>query len=269
EEKPASSNAHAEDNIHKPETDKSVSPFTEYELKLMSLKEESMKEDSFKEEPLNKAVETDASAKPQQISLNLFEKEHSRPFRLVGQVFSTYWIIEMDDQMFMIDQHAAHEKVLYERTMKKINNEEVVPSQTIFPPMVVSLSMREMECFRNNAKVFDKLGFTIEEFGGNEVKVSEVPADLVRVNARVLLLEVLDSLLNERELKNADAITEKVASVSCKAAVKGNNVLSEAEAKQLISDMLTLENPYHCPHGRPTTISMSKYEIEKKFKRII
>jgi len=208
---------------------------------------------------------------PEQISLpaDLLAKDNRKEFTLIGQLFATYWLIEMDEQLFIIDQHAAHEKVLFERTMEKLRKKEEVLSQSILPPMILSLTMREAECLKRNLGVFERLGFGIEEFGGLEFKVTEIPADMVSVDSKELLTEVLNTLLSEREFKNADVLLEKVASLSCKAAVKGNHRMSEAEAKQLISDMLTLDNPYHCPHGRPTTISMSKYELERKFKRIV
>ncbi len=209
--------------------------------------------------------------KPEQITLpaDLLAKDNRKEFHLIGQLFATYWLIEMEEQLFIIDQHAAHEKVLFERTMEKLQNNEEILTQTLLPPMILSLTMREAECLKRNLATFEQLGFVIEEFGGLEFKVTEVPADLIVVDSRELLMEVLNTLLSEREFKNADILLEKVASLSCKAAVKGNSRMSEAEAKQLISDMLTLDNPYHCPHGRPTTISMSKYELERKFKRIV
>lgn len=212
-----------------------------------------------------------AASGTEQITLpvDLLSKDNRKEFRLIGQLFATYWLIEMEDELFIIDQHAAHEKVLFERTMEKLRLQEEILTQSLMPPMVLSLTMREAECMKKNQKVFERLGFAIEEFGGLEYKVTEVPADLVAVDSRELLTEVLNTLLSEREFKNADILLEKVASLSCKAAVKGNHRMSEAEAKQLISDMLTLDNPYHCPHGRPTTISMSKYELERKFKRIV
>ena len=209
--------------------------------------------------------------KPEQITLpaDLLAKDNRKEFNLIGQVFGTYWLIEMEEQLFIVDQHAAHEKVLFERTMEKLRNQEEIFTQSLLPPMILSLTMREAECLKNNLAVFERLGFEIEEFGGLEFKVTEIPADLVTVDSKELLTEVLNSLLSERDYKNADVLLEKVASLSCKAAVKGNHRMSDAEAKQLISDMLTLNNPYHCPHGRPTTISMSKYELERKFKRIV
>ncbi len=202
------------------------------------------------------------------LPLDLLSKDNKKEFRLIGQLFATYWLIEMEEQLFIIDQHAAHEKVLFERMMQKLHQKEEIITQNLVPPMILSLTLREADCLKRNIAVFEKLGFILEDFGGLEYKVTAVPADFVTVDNKELLLEVLDTLLTDREFKNADIVLEKVASLSCKAAVKGNHRMSELEAKQLISDMLTLENPYHCPHGRPTTISMSKQELERKFNRI-
>ncbi len=203
------------------------------------------------------------------LPFDLLSKDNKKEFHLIGQLFATYWLIEMEEQLFMIDQHAAHEKVLFERMMKKLQEKEEIITQNLLPPMILSLTLREADCFKRNLSVFEKIGFVLEDFGGLEYKVTAIPADFVTVDAKELLLEVLDTLLEDREFKNADIVLEKVASLSCKAAVKGKHRMSELEAKQLISDMLTLENPYHCPHGRPTTISMSKQELERKFKRIV
>lgn len=219
-----------------------------------------------KEVPITQQIE-----KTEQLALpiDLLSKDNRKEFHLIGQLFATYWLIEMDEQLFIIDQHAAHEKVLFERMMQKLHQKEEIITQNLIPPMILSLTLREADCMKRNLAVFEKLGFVLEDFGGLEYKVTAVPADFVTVDNKELLLEVLNTLLSDREFKNADIVLEKVASLSCKAAVKGNHRMSETEAKQLISDMLTLENPYHCPHGRPTTISMSKQELERKFKRII
>ena len=203
------------------------------------------------------------------LPLDLLSKDTKKEFHLIGQLFATYWLIEMEEQLFIIDQHAAHEKVLFERMMQKLHQKEEIITQNLVPPMILSLTLREADCLKRNIAIFEKLGFILEDFGGLEYKVTAVPADFVTVDHKELLLEVLDTLLTDREFKNADIVLEKVASLSCKAAVKGNHRMSELEAKQLIADMLTLENPYHCPHGRPTTISMSKQELERRFKRII
>lgn len=203
------------------------------------------------------------------LPLDLLSKENKKEFHLIGQVFATYWLIEMEEQLFIIDQHAAHEKVLFEQMMAKLQQKEEIITQNILPPMILSLTLREADCLKRNLSIFEKIGFVLEDFGGLEYKITAVPADFVTVDAKELLLEVLDTLLEDREFKNANILLEKVASLSCKAAVKGNHRMAEAEVKQLISSMLTLENPYHCPHGRPTTISMSKQELERKFKRIV
>jgi len=224
-----------------------------------------------KEEKTRYHAEPGVQKIPEQISLpaDLLSKDNRKEFTLIGQLFATYWLIEMEEQLFIIDQHAAHEKVLFERTMEKLRKQEEIVTQSLMPPMILSLTMREADCLKRNLRAFEQLGFAIEEFGGLEFKVTEIPANLVSVDSKELLTEVLNTLLSEREFRNADILLEKVASLSCKAAVKGNHRMSEEEAKQLISDMLTLDNPYHCPHGRPTTISMSKYELERKFKRIV
>lgn len=198
----------------------------------------------------------------------LLSKEAVKEHRIIGQLFATYWIVEYKDKMFMIDQHAAHEKVLFERTMKALKKKEMT-SQMLEPPLIVSLTMREEAALKEYHEILNRLGFEIEPFGGREYSVRAVPADLYGIAARELLLELIDSLVEEEGKKQPDMILEKVASMSCKAAVKGNQRLSETEAKALIDELMTLENPYHCPHGRPVIVAMTKQEIEKKFKRIV
>ena len=199
---------------------------------------------------------------------NLLSDENKKEYRIIGQLFLTYWLIEMDGQLFMIDQHAAHEKILFEQTMKRIRDKEML-TQQIAPPYIASLSIREEEVLKEQAEVLRRLGFEFEHFGGREYKVTGVPADLCGLTGGELFLQLLDELVAEKLHGSPELLVEKVASMSCKAAVKGNQVLSEPEAKAMIDLLLTLDNPYHCPHGRPTTISMSKQEIEKKFKRIV
>ncbi|MDD6333576.1 MAG: DNA mismatch repair endonuclease MutL [Clostridia bacterium] len=205
--------------------------------------------------------------------LNLFENklldESSRnKYRIIGQLFETYWLIEFEDKFYIMDQHAAHEKILYEKTMERLHN-KTMGTQMILPPIVLSLNMHEEEIYRNNADIFKSLGYEIEEFGGSEYKVTGIPAGLPKMDYKQLLIDVLDGLSEENANKEPDIITEKVASMSCKAAVKGNNRLSFSEAFELMDELMKAENPYNCPHGRPTLIMMSKYEIEKKFKRIV
>lgn len=216
--------------------------------------------------PLNTVIITES--KQEELPLDLFH-ENKREFKLIGQVFLTYWMIEMDNTLFIIDQHAAHEKVLFEKTMRRLRAKEEIISQTLMPGHLLSLTIREAEVLKNNMSVFERLGFEISEFGGSEFTVTGVPADLVDVDLQELFKETLNNLMNERETKNPDLLLDRIATISCKAAVKGNNYVSEAEMKQLITDMFELDDPYHCPHGRPTTISMTKYELEKKFKRIL
>ncbi len=194
--------------------------------------------------------------------------DHRMRFRVIGQVFDTYWMIQYEDKFMIVDQHAAHEKVKYERMMKHFR-EHTIASQLLMPPIVVSLSGKEEGILSEYRDVFERLGFEIESFGGNEYSIRSVPVELYGCGERELFLAVLDELADGGNRGSMKAIEEKIASMSCKAAVKGNNRLSEAEAEKLIDELLTLDNPYNCPHGRPTVIVMSKYELEKKFKRIV
>lgn len=187
--------------------------------------------------------------------------------RIIGQLFETYWLVQFEDKFYMIDQHAAHEKVLYERTVKTLANKEIT-SQMVSPPLILTLNMREEAMLKEYQAYFQNLGFEIESFGGKEYAIRAVPANLYGLAEKDLFLELLDDL-EYASGKNTEMILDKIASMSCKAAVKGNQRLSAAEAKELIEELLTLENPYNCPHGRPTIISMTKQEIEKKFKRIV
>ncbi|MFR1038678.1 MAG: DNA mismatch repair endonuclease MutL [Clostridium sp.] len=205
--------------------------------------------------------------------MDLFEEKLLEPqsrsrHKLIGQLFATYWLVEFKDQLYIIDQHAAHEKVLYEKTMERLKTREYT-CQQIHPPIILTLGSREALMLEKNMKIFTDIGFEIEPFGGKEYAVRGVPDNLFSIARKELLMEMLDSLSEDAQARNADMIYEKVASMSCKAAVKGHDVLSAAEADALIDQLLGLENPYACPHGRPTIISMSKYELEKKFKRIV
>ncbi len=206
--------------------------------------------------------------------LNLFEeklltREAKDEYHLIGQVFETYWLVEYRDNLYIIDQHAAHERVLYERTLKSMKSREFT-SQMISPPIILDLSMQEAELLRQYMDQFTRIGFEFEEFGQESFAVRAVPDNLFSIAKKDLLLQMLDGLSDEvsRNL-SPELVDEKVASMSCKAAVKGNMRLSAAEVDTLIGELLTLENPYHCPHGRPTIIAMSRRELEKKFKRIV
>lgn len=206
--------------------------------------------------------------------MNLFEErllsEQARArHKIIGQVFDTYWLVEFQDQLYIIDQHAAHERVLYERTLKGMKTREFT-SQMISPPILLNLGMQEAQLLNEYMDQFTRIGFEIEEFGQDTYAVRAVPDNLFSLAKKDLLIEMLDSLSDElNRTMTAELIDEKVASMSCKAAVKGNMKLSAAEADALIGELLTLDNPYHCPHGRPTIISMTKRDLEKKFKRIV
>lgn len=202
-------------------------------------------------------------------SLKKLLDEKSVPdHRIIGQLFDTYWLVEFDERLFIIDQHAAHEKVLYERTLEGLKEKEHT-SQLLSPPIVLSLTMQEEELLKRYREEFTKLGYEIEHFGGMEYQICAVPGNLYNINKKELFIGILDHLGELSGKMKPDLILEKIASMSCKAAVKGNQKLSQAEIEALIKELLTLDNPYQCPHGRPTIISMSKFEIEKKFKRIV
>ena len=206
--------------------------------------------------------------------MNLFEEkllsvQNRSRYRIIGQVFDTYWLIQFEDKLFIIDQHAAHEKVKYERLMKQFHEKSVI-SQRLMPPIIVSLTGQEESILHTYEDAFAQLGFEIEAFGGNEYALRSVPVDLYGCSERELFLAVLDELSQETGNRGSfQVIEEKIASMSCKAAVKGNNRLSLQEAEQLIDELLTLDNPYNCPHGRPTIITMTETDLEKKFKRIV
>lgn len=198
----------------------------------------------------------------------LLSKAARSSHRLIGQLFDTYWLVQYEEKLYIIDQHAAHEKIYYERFVKAFQERQIV-SQYLSPPVIVTLSLQEQELLKSNTQYFQKFGFEIEPFGGREYAISAVPAELLGHTSEELFLEMLDNLSAKGGNDGLDIFTGRLATMACKAAVKGNNRLSLQEANALIDELLTLENPYNCPHGRPTIISMTKAELEKKFKRII
>lgn len=217
---------------------------------------------------------------PQQLSLfeaaertkeAFLKKESADRHRIIGQLFATYWLVEFEEQLFIIDQHAAHEKILYERTVRRMKEsaERESLSQLLAPPVLLTLTLREVETLKRYADYFTALGYEIEEFGGQEFLVGAVPAELFGADGEALLTELLDTLLDEPPGGAPDMILDRIATMSCRAAVKGNMTLSKQEAHALLNELLQLENPFHCPHGRPIIISMTKHELEKKFKRIV
>lgn len=230
-------------------------------------------------EPAAKAPETSTAYEPAQVvtgtqqTLGDYDKvflteSSKKQFSIIGQLFKTYWLIEFEDKLYIIDQHAAHEKVLYEKTMARLANKDFT-SQRISPPIVMTLDARECEMLEKYRPQIEQFGYEVEHFGGKEYMISAIPDNLFNIDMKDLFIEMLDDFSNSTGRQTPDIITEKVASMSCKAAVKGNDKLTLPEINKLIDELLSLDNPYNCPHGRPTIISMSKYEIEKKFKRIV
>lgn len=230
-------------------------------------------------EPAAKAPETSTAYEPAQVvtgtqqTLGDYDKvflteSSKKQFSIIGQLFKTYWLIEFEDKLYIIDQHAAHEKVLYEKTMVRLANKDFT-SQRISPPIVMTLDAKESEMLEKYRPQIEQFGYEVEHFGGKEYMISAIPDNLFNIDMKDLFIEMLDDFSNATGRQTPDIITEKVASMSCKAAVKGNDKLTLPEINELIDELLSLDNPYNCPHGRPTIISMSKYEIEKKFKRIV
>ncbi len=194
--------------------------------------------------------------------------ENRKKYRIIGQVFETFWLIQYDRKLFIIDQHAAHEKVNYERMMERFRKKEIV-SQTLLPPIIVSLNGAEENVYLTNKDAFAALGFEIENFGGNEYALRAVPVDLYGHSEKELFLTVLDELAEGNSRGSYLAIEERIAGMACKASIKGGDIISRDEVEALIDELLSLENPYNCPHGRPTIIVMTESEMEKKFKRIV
>ena len=240
-------------------------------------KEEPKKEEPLTEKPQTEEAKNERSKsyikKQEEQQLELFEEKLLAPesrerIRLIGQVFDTYWLAQFGDAFYIIDQHAAHEKVYYERFVKKFR-ENTVDAQYLTPPLIVTLNLQEESLLKANEDYFRKFGFEIEHFGGKEYCISAVPSNLYGLSEEELFLEMLDHLAAEGDKDALDIFASRLATMACKAAVKGNHAMSPAEAEKLLDELLTLDNPYHCPHGRPTVISMTKTELEKKFKRIV
>ena len=248
-------------------------PFTKAEEKLFegTINDKNIHEKQPDAMQVNMSQEVEKQRKPQQLELfeeKLLAPESRSRHQLIGQIFDTYWLVQFEDKFFIIDQHAAHEKVYYERFVKRFR-EQTVESQYLSPPLIVSLNLQEEALLKANRKYFEDFGFEIEPFGGKEYCINAVPANLYGLTEEELFLEMLDNLASEKDKDPLGIFASRLATMACKAAVKGNHQMSDREANALIDELLTLENPYHCPHGRPTIISMTKTELEKKFKRIV
>lgn len=220
------------------------------------------------EETYTKAIDKEFSQMELFPKKELLCEENKKDIRIIGQVFDTYWIMEFEGNMYIVDQHAAHEKVLYEKFMKNYLNKSIV-TQQINPPEILTLTIQEQELFQKNEEYIAGFGYEIEEFGEREYAIRAVPMDFSNVSPKELLIEIIDSLKDDYVKSTPESIKDRIATMSCKAAVKGNNHLSFKETEALLNELMGLENPYNCPHGRPTLIMMSKYELEKKFKRIV
>ncbi len=235
---------------------------------------ESLTDDSVEkpaEKPADKAADFLEKAVFRQTEMfedHLLDRGKRDKYVIIGQVFDTYWIVQYEQKMFIIDQHAAHEKVNYERMLKRIRNGEH-PSQMVAPPVLVTLSASEERILNDNIESFEKIGFEVEHFGGSEYAIRGVPTDLFGHSEKELLLAVLEELATNPGTAGFKTIDEKIAGMACKASVKGGDRIGFEQAQNLIDELLTLDNPYNCPHGRPTIITITKAEMEKKFKRIV
>ena len=213
-------------------------------------------------------VQEEPVSKPNYEQASFFSEEARAKHRIIGQVFGTYWLVEYDGKLYIIDQHAAHEKVLFEKTMARLH-EKTMTSQMVNPPIIVTLSTQEEEAFEKYKESFETLGYQVEHFGGKEYALTAVPDNILNLDKRQLFLDAISACVELKEDKTSELILERIASMSCKAAVKGNHVLSMPEIESLIDELLSLDNPFRCPHGRPTIIAMTQYELDKKFKRIV
>ncbi len=192
-----------------------------------------------------------------------------RRFRIIGQVFKTYWLIEYEDKLMLMDQHAAHEKVNFERFMERLKNKHKIPSQMVSPPDIITVSNREKQTVLDNREYFSELGFELDDFGEHEIAIRAIPLDLYGNSPAELLSEIISDLMDMKKSETPDSVRTRIATMACKASVKGNNTMTESEVEVLLDEMLTLDNPYNCPHGRPTLITMTKTELDKRFHRIV
>ena len=198
----------------------------------------------------------------------ILSKDAFSDFKIIGQVFRTYWILQYKDEMLLIDQHAAHEKVNYERFMEEFRNKDIM-SQNLNPPVIMTLNGKERTVLERFLDRFSEMGFEIEPFGGNDFAIRTVPVNLYGLSEHDVMTALLEELSSGIKDEDISIIHDKIASMACKASIKGNEEISFAEAEALLKQLMSCKDPYNCPHGRPTIIKMSKYELEKKFKRII
>lgn len=263
-----------EQNVHQAETIKETAvyrPAVSVPPEIPQTVETEKPEKVTKTEEASQSPEIPLATQSTQMELfdgKLLSAEAKKHHRIIGQIFDTYWLVQMGDKLYIIDQHAAHEKVLYERIARRIQNRQVT-SQLLSPPLIITLNLQEQEKMKRYLTIFQSLGFEMESFGGRDYSIRAVPQDLFGMTGEEFFIEILDHLDENPSSQTLSVLSDKMATMACKAAVKGNQQLSSAEVRALIEELLELENPYNCPHGRPTIISITKYELEKKFKRIV
>ena len=253
-----------------PESEIKRSLETNAESNIQKLSEMTPECNSKKEYSLEEDAAPEITTKPEQLSIpveQFISKEARKSHRVIGQVFKTYWIIEYDNKMYIMDQHAAHEKVMFERLMKQMSEKNVL-SQQLLPPKVVHLDGAEHALVISHIDLFEQTGFDLEDFGDDSIVIRAMPDDIMGVDPQILFDALLNALSADAGSINIDFFVEKLSGMACKAAIKGNTEISLQEADALIDELLTLKNPYNCPHGRPTMISLTKTELERKFKRI-
>lgn len=219
---------------------------------------------------LNKSLETNEKISGESLSNTKLEERVPKfpPLRIIGQFNRTYILGEYDEVLYMIDQHAAHEKILFEKYFKSIEEGSIVV-QPLLVPSVIDLTLEDLSYYEENKEIFKNAGFSLEEFGGNSLALKEVPYFLGKLDAKGLFLNILDNIKELGSGKTTEVKYNKIATMACKAAVKGHDVLSEQEMIKLVEDLRYIDDPFHCPHGRPTIIKFTNYDLEKKFRRIV
>ena len=195
------------------------------------------------------------------------EKFQKPTYKFIGIIFKTYIILEIGEEMYILDQHAAHERIMYEKVKKNYYSDEVKDSQLLLLPDVITLTHKEMDIAKENIPMFEKAGFTLEEFGENTIKLTGVPTICLDLDTKELFLETLDEINTVARTAKQEKEEKFIATVACKSAVKANMALTKEEVEKLMDELLKLPNPFTCPHGRPTVIKMTKYDIERKFAR--
>lgn len=242
----------------------SALPFEEKHLKQVNRAVEEHAASVLKDTAISRY--TEEVTKPVQMS---FLSEKSRPFyRIIGQVFDTYWMFEYDGKLYILDQHAAHEKVNYERLMASLKN-KTMTSQMVSPALIITLSNQEAAALEEHRSDIEALGFAFESFGGHEYRITATPGNLYSIDTKHLFMDLAAQAVSWKADEESALIRERVATIACKASIKGNQRISQMELEKLLDELLMLDEPFHCPHGRPTMVSLTRDELDKMFKRIV